>query len=300
MTDRQLNLQHEILGILWHDRDRLLDSGLPIRHNAEVISDTLEISITEASTLLKDLALRHLINKRRGESWEYNYNQDGAHAYMYERLLNEAYLNHKDNMTPIDYEECDKIMRYYYERLADTTVHIWCNVYKELEIERGKANLHLQFLTDDEMLGFFGKGSGGIDDEYIEITRKGRQFFTRTSYTEESNQRSKAQGGVTYNIHVASNNGNMIVDSTFKDAIITLKNGNADSVVYLETIKELIANSKNQDAIHLFDKFNEEVAKPKKDSRMINLLWKGIESAIPHVPKLVEQGHKLLQSLHVY
>ena len=302
MPIKRLCLQHEILGILWNRRDEHLENGMLIRFSAEVIGDKLNIYVAEASRLLGELDLRGLVHRRRGSGWEYNYIEKGVHAYRHELLLKEAYLIYRENMNYTDLEECDAILRYFWERRGDDVLFIWREVYEALKMERYKANLHYQTLNDDGYLDSPTKGIGGIDGHSVEITKEGRQFFSKSSYVEDYKKRNNAESdtaAVTYNIHVGSNTGNVIVDSHFKDAIITLTNENADAAKYLETIKEIIESTNNDDAHHLFDKLNEELAKPKKDSRMINFLWKGIETTIPHTPAIIEAGHKLLSSLNI-
>jgi predicted transcriptional regulator len=299
MNIKQLRLQHEILGLVWHRRDERTTSGLSVRITPQLISKDLEITNAQAEDLMKDLVVRGLLHKRRGDKWEFNFRNEGVTAYEYGMLLKEVYNIFTTTMNEINYTECDEILRYFYERRTDFTVHIWREVYEALGLDPTTANLYLQFLEDDDMLECTSKGIGGYDGQQIEMTRKGRLFFAKTNYMKENQNQATDAQQVHYNVHVASNTGNIILASTFNDAVVQVKSESAEAAEYLNTIKLLIEQSGNDQAVTYFDNFNTELAKTDKNKHMLNLLWTGIETAMSHAPALVDAGHKLLANLNI-
>jgi hypothetical protein len=196
-----------------------------------------------------------------------------------------------------DYRKLDLILKATYPKKDFLGIH-WRDLIKETGLSETEVDRYREYLEDTGLSENNWKVEEDTDDIYLKLTAKGRMFFNEGGFMK---QHSRAENPTTINVHIGgNNNGNLILSSTVNDVINKLTSENRlESAGHLEIIKDLIQDSKNEEAIIAFEEFNKELIKPEKNNTLIKILWKTIETAIPHVPKLIEVGHKLLQDLHV-
>ncbi|MGY0034375.1 hypothetical protein [Pedobacter sp. NJ-S-72] len=97
------------------------------------------------------------------------------------------------------------------------------------------------------------------DDVYLKLTSQGRMLFNEVGFMKKH---TKTEGPSTINVHIGGNNtGNLVLGSTVNDVINKLSSesqSHSESAALLDTMKKLIQNANNQEAITAFEEFNKE------------------------------------------
>jgi len=196
-----------------------------------------------------------------------------------------------------EFKEIDKIMR-----LLRNSTDSFLGMHRNEIIEKtglGKMTVmgYLDYLTHKGFITNPWQVEEDTDDIYAKLTPDGIVFFSETSFEEEMSPKVSHASAVTFNLN-GNNHGNLVVGETIKDVVQKMTSENhQESAELIKVIQSFIEEARNQEAATAFEEFNKQLLEPKQNKTLINILWKSIETAIPHIPGLIEAGHKLLSTL---
>jgi len=196
-----------------------------------------------------------------------------------------------------EFKEIDIIMRLL-RNCTDNFMGMHRNeIIKETGFDKQVVIGYLRYLTDIGYVVNPWEVEEDTEEIYAKLTPAGNVFFSESSFEEKMSTKINSASGVTVNFN-GNNHGNLVVGETLKDVVLKMTSENhQESAELLKSIQSLIEDSKNPEAAIAFEEFNKQLLEPKQNKTLINILWKTIETTIPHIPGIVEAGHKLLNSL---